>query len=86
MTTKNQADALATRAEAMLRMDSTNHGRYDDAIIIRDTCCLVEFFAVARAAKELVGGFHRHIKGCNCEHCALLRALAALRRKLPKGI
>lgn len=45
-----------------------------------------EYYAVAKAAKELIGGFHKHVKGCNCEHCALLKALAALRRKLPKGI
>lgn len=94
MTTKDQAKALAATcaksAMSEMEFDMDFPPNQDDARkvagVIAEHCCLVEFFAVARAAQELVGGPHRHVKDCNCEHCTLLKALAALRGKLPKGV
>lgn len=79
MTPKDKAEALAQSF-----CDAQDY--FVDADTLKKHCCLVEFFEVARAARELVGGPHRHVEACNCEHCTLLKALAALRRKMPKGV
>lgn len=79
MTPAEQADILADKCtDAIIEAPEAKHTQD----IIRDTCCLVEFFEVVRAAEEQSkdGPMFR------CDPNKLKNALTALRAKLPKEI